>query len=971
MITNPGRWLLFTLALVVACSALVGFKGLSLGPDLKGGTRLVYSVPIEQAMHDGTMPPSDSRADVLRKTIDIMLKRVDGLGLREISIVGQGEDEIVVELPGLSEVEIGNIKDTITSLGRLEWRIVAGGSDPFVMDQEQKKLEAYFARADVAKKIQDWEALQPERRDLRFWVDLLRVFNFSEGPEAPARGLRWYPATLEKNDKSPNYNNPRAPHRPDFHAVRIEEQIDSNGQRFVFRGEDLDDIHVSRDQRGGLAVGFRFKPEKRTDFGDFTEKYQGRLLAVILNDVIDTEATIEDRLPGEGIISSNKPGGYTPEELKALMTVFETGSLQVKPRLESESRVGASLGEDSIRLGTLSGVLALIATFAFMLLYYRVAGIVAAISLVVNAAILLGVLSIYGATLTMPGIGGFILTLAMAVDSNILIYERIREERDRGRGVDQAVRLGFDRALVTIIDSNLTTLITSVVLLMIGTGPIKGLGLTLSVGILTTLFAALVFTKASFAWLLERRLLPEVKMLRLFKKTPDWRFIRVWKVTLAISVLTTVAGLAAFLSAPENVYGIDFVGGATARVRLAEPQPPAVVAAKLNDAAVVKSFESLSVIPSLSEGSAAGSAGYREFVVKGKLNRERREELKADTTGKGQEILNNFRREIRQALAGSVLPDGVADLTIEKAASGPAGGAVPASFTLNFVEPVPAARVQERLSTTASIVTNVQVAEAAGNARAHRVTGVAPATVDPTEFVTRVSQALASAGADGSAMPRLTEPFPEINTIQPKVAKSLKNKAILSLLVSFGLIVLYVRFRFAEYRYGLGGVIGIIHDLVVTLGIVAIANQLNLVDVEIDMVMIATFLTIAGYSINDTIVIYDRIRENLAKPEEQRKPLAEVVDESCNQTLARTLLTATAAFLASFLMFVINRGRHNPLEGFGFTMMVGIASGTYSSIWVASLFVVGVENMRRRRGGRAGGAAPVGKNVGTVASARA
>src|SRR5262245_18893029 len=413
MFPHPGRWILFTLAIVAVCAGLVGFKGIALGPDLKGGTRLVYSVPVEQAKREGVVSASESSSDVLRKTIDIMLKRVDGLGLREISIVGQGEDEIVVELPGLSDAEIANIKETITSLGRLEWRIVVGASDPFVLDQERKKLDAYLAKPEVAQKIQDWEALSPERRDLRFWFDLLRTFNFSTGAEAPAKGLRWYPTTLIKDPSAPGYNDPRKPHRPGFDAIRVEELLDANGQRYAFRGEDLEEVRVTRDQRGGLAVGFKLKPEKRVDFGEFTSKNINRLLAVILKDIIDTEATIQDELPGEGIISSNKPGGYSPDELKSLMTVFETGSLQVKPRLESEAGIGASLGEDSIRLGTISGVLALIVTFGFRLVYYRVAGLVAAASLVVNAAVLLGVLSICGATLTMPGIGGFILTLAM------------------------------------------------------------------------------------------------------------------------------------------------------------------------------------------------------------------------------------------------------------------------------------------------------------------------------------------------------------------------------------------------------------------------------------------------------------------------------------------------------------------------------------------------------------------------------
>jgi SecD/SecF fusion protein len=610
--------------------------------------------------------------------------------------------------------------------------------------------------------------------------------------------------------------------------------------------------------------------------------------------------------------------------------------------------MGANLGEDSIKLGILSASLALVVTFLFMLVYYRLAGLIAALSLIVNGMILLGVLAIYNATLTLPGIGGFILTLAMAVDSNILIYERIREERDRGRGIDQAVRLGFERAFVTILDSNLTTLLTSMVLYFIGTGPIKGLGLTLSVGILSTLFAALVFTKACFAWLLENKKLPEIQMMRLFKGTPNLRFIRIWKTTVAVSVITSVAGIAIYLQSPERIKGIDFVGGATARVRLKDPMKQLEFVSRINK---IQGFESLDATYSLGKGSVvAGKEGYREYVVKGKLSRDQRSQEQLTETESEQ--VNRFRQGLRDQLGDQLFPDPVSNVKVESAPAPDAASASKISFTLNFEAPIDPAAVRDLLRQRAGYLTNpaVEGAPESGASASTRTSVPVSATLatgmKEEEFRTRIPAVFASLR---DTTP-LSDPFPEVSTIKPRAAKSLLNKAKLALILSFLGIILYVRFRFHEYRYGLGAVIAIIHDLVVTLGIVAAANILGLVDVEIDMTMIAVFLTIAGYSVNDTIVIFDRIRENLAKPDSERKPLAELVDESCNQTLSRTLLTSTAAFLASALMFFINRGKHNPLEGFGFTMMVGIASGTYSSIWVASLFVVAAEKWREKRG---------------------
>ncbi len=968
MIQNPARWLVLSLGLAVLALVLVFSKGINLGADLKGGTRLVYSVPIEQAKRDQTVDADISSAEVVRKTIDVMNKRVDGLGLREINVVGHGEDEIVVELPGLSELEIANIKDTITSLGRLEWRILANESDGIDLQRERNKLDAYLDRPENKERIDRWKAEERAKssgiaRDLGFWAAMVRNFNSLTGEGAPVKGIRWY---VQDEPKDFAWSPESRVERPGIAPVRLEDVLDTrDGARWIFRGEDVSEVRITRDEKGGLAVFFRIRAEKRSDFGAFTEKYVGRQLAIILNGLLNTAPTINSSLPGEGIIQSNQRGGYKIEEAQALVTVLETGSLQVKPILESESRIGASLGEDSIRLGITSSVFAIAATILFILVYYRLSGTVAAVSLLVNGSVLLGVLSLYGATLTLPGLGGFILTLAMAVDSNILIYERIREERDRGRGVEQAVRLGFDRAFVTIVDSNLTTLLTSLVLLTVGTGPIKGLGLTLSIGILTTLFAALVFTKASFAWLIERKAMPEVKMFRLFKTTPKFQFISVWKWTVAISVITTVAGLGVFLSAPENVQGIDFVGGTSARLRLTQPAPLATVRQQL---ATVPGFESLDVTPSLSAGSTvAGKDGYREFVVKGKLSRARRVEMRAKPGGQDQEMVNNFREGIRVALGGKLLPDPVSDLRIAPVEG---NAARDTEFVLNFETRPALDDVKDRLVREATLLTAIEVAPAPETAvsvlggSSFRVTGKLAATVGEQDL----RAAIPAVFDPVRATARLSDPFPEATTIQPRIAKTLKNKAILALLVSFGLIILYVRFRFQEYRYGIGAVVAILHDLAVTLGIVTIANSLHLVDVEIDMTMIAVFLTIAGYSVNDTIVIYDRIRENRAKPEAEQMPLEDLVNESCNQTLSRTLLTSAAAVFASLLMFGINYGKHNPLEGFGFTMIVGIVSGTYSSIWVASLFVVLVERWVKKDPKKPG-AGPA--KTAAVASARA
>ncbi|MFN0205770.1 MAG: protein translocase subunit SecD [Planctomycetota bacterium] len=956
MMENPGRWIVASIALVVLSLVLVFQKSIPLGADLKGGTRLVYQVPFEKAKQDGTLPPDADLASTVQQIIDVMMKRVDVMGLREITIVGQGTEDIVVELPGLSDAEITTIKNNITSLGKLEFRLLADHTDPFDIEREKRKLDDFLDRAENKEKIAQWEKSElakdaRTKRDLVFWVDLLRTFNAKKDETGPVKGLHWFVDSgsesflrgKPKNGPLLDWTPDSRKIRPYFRAVRMEEALDPKGSDIlVFRGVDLTNTRIGNDQSGGRGVHFEIVPSRRSQFADFTGNAIGRQMGIILNDQIDSAPSLNVELSSGAVIESSTPGGYPIEEAKALLTVLESGSLKIKPRLESEARMGASLGEDSIRLGILSSLLAVIGTVGFILLYYRVAGIIAALSLIVNGSILLGVLSIYNATLTLPGIGGFILTLAMAVDSNILIYERIREELDRGRGIEQAVRLGFERAFFTIVDSNLTTLITALILYWIGTGPIKGLGLTLSVGILTTLFASLVFTKAVFGWLLHQKKLPKLTMMRLFKTTPNLRFMKIWKLTLFISVATSIAGLVAFFGSPESVYGIDFVGGATARVQLKEPITLDAARKAFNN---ISGFEgNVDTTASLATGSVVpGKDGFREFVVKGKLSRERREQMKKDTSGEQQDVLVTFREGIRKAMGAQLVADPVENLLLT-----PGANDTEAKFTLNFEEPVSGKVVSDRLGQHAAYLVNVQVegADAAEPRKAFNVNAKIPATMDAKTLQERLPEEFSSLVNSAP----LSNPLPETATIAPRAAKSLKNKALLALILSFAGIILYIRFRFHEYRYGIGGVVGIIHDLVVTLGVVAIANLTGIVDVEIDMTMIAVFLTIAGYSINDTIVIFDRIRENLDKPDAERKTLETVVDESCNQTLSRTLLTSTAAFMSSAFMFFINRGKHNPLEGFGFTMMVGIASGTYSSIWVASLFVVGVERFNKMRG---------------------
>jgi SecD/SecF fusion protein len=519
------------------------------------------------------------------------------------------------------------------------------------------------------------------------------------------------------------------------------------------------------------------------------------------------------------------------------------------------------------------------------------------------------------ATLTLPGVAGIILTLGMAVDGNILIYERLREEMGRGLKLIQAAKAAFERADVTIIDSNVTTLIAGVILYNVGTGPIRGFATTLNIGILSTLFTVIVVTEV-LVLLDIKKGASTFSMVKVLEK-PNLRFMSVAKWAIGASLLLIVTTNWLFISLPDQEkFGIDFLGGFTMTVRTQEPQRVGTIRELVGK--VPGAIGGAEVKEILESGSKA--TGYTAFRITYKLPA-------AHTAGTDTAEGETGVKEIKDALAPVLQKDPV---RLEFADSD-SGTKVVGS--LYFEEPHPTPEIAAALAQFG--LTNVEVQPVPDHPSTVHISAILEKDKPRSDLATRIEQRFEGGrqkDAAGKSLNLLT-PIPESAFVGSQVGGELRDKAILAVLLSLFGTIMYVRVRFAEYSYGIAVVISLLHDVLIALGALAIATKTGILQAEVDLSMIAAFLTIIGYSQNDTIVIFDRVRENRPK---SKKPLSEVLNDSINECLGRTILTTSTVVLTLLVLFAFNVGSRNVLEGFSFAMLVGVISGAYSTIYVAS-----------------------------------
>ena len=590
-------------------------------------------------------------------------------------------------------------------------------------------------------------------------------------------------------------------------------------------GKSIVDARVGYDEIGDIVCNMTMNGEGASVWGQMTKAASAdnnRAVAVVLDNLVFSAPNVNSAiLNGRSQISFGT--GQSAEqkliEAEDLASLLKAGSLPAPARIVDEVSVGPQLGEENIRAGLSSFVFALLVVLVYMIFYYRGAGVVSNIALIANLFFLIGALASLGAALTLPGIAGIVLTIGMAVDANVLIYERIREELRAGKGLAGAVKEGYSKAYSAIIDANITTLLTAIILYSFGSGAIRGFATTLIVGIFTSLFSAIVLTRLVFY----SRMDSKKGMSFSSKLTENWftntaiPFIARRKMAYIVSALVIAGGMASLSTKGLN-YGVEFSGGTTFDVSFSET----VDVQQVRDALSVAFTE---------EGTP------------------------------GNPLVQTKESDSQVRIMSNYLIDSEADDQDE--------------------------RIQQALAD-----------------------GLGTLGLDYT--VDRYNK------VDG--------------TISDDFRRGAGNATIFSLIVIF----LYIFIRFRKWQYGLGALVAMIHDVLIVLSLFSIFWGILPFTMEIDQAFIAAILTVIGYSINDTVVVFDRIREYFTLYG-KKKDREEVFNLALNSTLSRTINTSLSTFVVLLTIFLF--GGDN-IKGFVFALMIGVVVGTYSSIFIATPTVV-------------------------------
>jgi len=543
-----------------------------------------------------------------------------------------------------------------------------------------------------------------------------------------------------------------------------------------------------------------------------------RAIAIVLDSAVVSAPTVNEEIGGGTSTITMGSGDLNNliKEAEDLANILEAGALPAPARIIEESIVGPSLGEENIQTGLMSFILALIVVLLYMAFYYSGAGLIADIALVANLFFLIGSLASIQAALTLPGIAGIVLTIGISVDANVLIYERIRDELRHGKMLKSAVSEGYSKAYAAIIDANITTLLTAIVLFIFGTGPIKGFATTLIIGIFTSLFSAIFITRLIITWRLEKgkKISFSNKITENILVNANFGFIAKRKVFYMISALIIAAGVYSMATRSFNL-GVDFTGG-------------------------------------------------RSFVVA-------------------------FDQEVNTEEMKKALGDAFDDEPQVKTY----GDDHTVKITTNYL-------VNDQSLESDSIVEN------------------------------RLKAGLASID-----MRPLDDSIGEQRKVDPTISDDIQTSSIYAIMISLIIIFLYILLRFRKWQFGLGAILALTHDVLIVLGLFSILYDRLPFTLEIDQAFIAAILTVVGYSINDTVVVFDRIREFLR--ERKRDESKKVVNDALNSTLSRTINTSLSTFVVLLMIFIFGG---TSIQGFVFALMIGVIVGTYSSLFIAAPSVV-------------------------------
>lgn len=733
----------------------------------------------------------------------------------------------------------------------------------------------------------------------------------------------------------------------------------------------------SVDDLGRPAVGFRMDPLGANLLGRLTGAHVNEPMAILLDDRVYSAPNLNSRISSSGIIQ----GDFSAAEITYLVRTLSAGSLQAKlsPSPLSMNVIAPQLGADNVRQGFTASVIALIVVAIFMVFYYLSSGLVAVAALLSNAIIILGAMALARAAFTLPGIAGVVLTFGMAVDANVLIYERIREELEAGADLKAAVRLGYQKVVSTIMDANITNLIVCAVLYATATQEIKGFAVTLSIGIVATLFSALFITRLIFTLLLEKahvRRMPQLPSLvpaiqRFFSPNINWLKLR--PAFLVISTAYVGLGLFMIYHQRGEMLDTEFRGGTAVTVQLKTEDGVQLTRTRQDIADLIRPIgnqpgvdptlvplRNAEIVPMNPEADGVTSD---RFVIKTTATEQkpvidsivralaglidtrpplRFDRMDAETADNAPIVRlvdarlgeNIGRSEIRTDISDFVGGVGVLIENLD-----------PAPRLIDMQRRLDQMRAQADFSALLGRPNRLFILE--GNPDAVRaalfVASDPQVSIfdDPARW--RIEVAEPEWRLTQSALTETTT-LAGAQSFSPAIARTFKAKAIVAVLLSFAGIMLYIWFRFGSLRYSLAASAALVHDVLTTVGLIAVAeilynsapgfaSALLIEPFKINLGLIAALLTIIGYSLNDTIVILDRIRENRGK---LAYASAEVVNTSINQTMSRTVITSGTTLLAVLIMYIFGGPG---IRDFTYALICGIIVGTYSTIAVAAPLV--------------------------------
>jgi SecD/SecF fusion protein len=752
---NVGTVLLIGVCALCVLAATPVHERLKGGIDIVGGSSFSLRVQQRESENGEKMPITREQ---IEQAIIVIEKRLNGMGTAEPLIAQQGTDGILVQMPGVEPEESARIRATLEQVAKLELRKVS----------ERSEEPGPNGKTLADRVLNDGELAVGERAYLYTSKD-------EEGNEFKRPILLSRRSALGGSDIA---NAVPSPQQADAVAITLNNE-----------GTDKM-IALTKNMRPGVD----------------------RIAIVLDGEVISAPTVNQVPLGKQFIVEGLREPGEVQTLANALMNPLENPLV-----VEQASAVSPTLGKAVVEQGIWAGIIGLSITCVFVLLYYRMAGIVALFGLAVNGIILFGVMAMFGFTFSLPGIAGMILTIGMAVDANVLIYERLREEMAAGKSLKNAIAASYDKAFTAIFDSNFTSLITAVILIVMGSGTIKGFAVTLTIGVVASMFSAILVTRVLFRWGIDLNLLQKnLTFLDLIKAT-KFDFLGKARKCMLVSVGLVVMALGAFGIKQEKAFGIDFTGGSLIQFQLGKE-------VKIPVEDVDKALQSL----------------------------------------KGQLAKAAFPQEQSNPVTGTLLTVRCDTRDV-------------ALITKTLRESIPLLGEKK-----------------------------------PGSEGTAASDYLIDSSTE------------EVSAL---IGDTFLKTSLVALVLGLIGILIYITVRF-EFSFALGGFVAILHDVIISIGLVVLLGG------ELSLIHVGAILTIAGYSINDTIVVFDRIRESLLI---RHGSIKAIMNEAINATLSRTLLTSATTIVTVAILSLFGGSQ---LRDFSIMILIGLIVGTYSSVFIASPIVL-------------------------------